>query len=252
MTTEEFSNNFDVLFNSITSNQAPGIDEYEKSVFLTEAQYEILISYFDPRKNKVQEGYDGSQKRQIDFSSITGTEKYDDISFFNTALYDPRPESRSVHMPSDIMMMLNERVVVSRRAKDTYLTVIPIQYSEYDRMMSKPFKRPSKNQAWRIFNYIAETSNVADIIVGPGDSIKEYSFRYVKRPKPIITGNLDGLEIEGYSDITECELDPIIHYEILQRAVEKAKAAYSGTLQDIVSVGQASQTDIGILTQSRQ
>lgn len=34
---EEFSNEFDVLYNSITSNQAPGIDEYEKSVFLTEA-----------------------------------------------------------------------------------------------------------------------------------------------------------------------------------------------------------------------
>lgn len=42
MTTQEFSNEFDVLYNNIMSNQAPGLDEYEKSVFLTKAQSEIL------------------------------------------------------------------------------------------------------------------------------------------------------------------------------------------------------------------
>ncbi len=63
MELSEFSNEFDVYYNSITSNQAPGLDEYEKSVFLTQGQSEVLVSYFDPRRNKVQEGYDGSQKR---------------------------------------------------------------------------------------------------------------------------------------------------------------------------------------------
>ena len=42
MTTEEFSNEFDVLYNNISSNQSPGLNEYEKSVFLTKAQNEIL------------------------------------------------------------------------------------------------------------------------------------------------------------------------------------------------------------------
>lgn len=37
MTLAEMSNEFDVLFNNIMSNQAPGIDEYEKSLFLTKA-----------------------------------------------------------------------------------------------------------------------------------------------------------------------------------------------------------------------
>lgn len=281
MKAEEFSNNFDVLYNSITSNQAPSLDEYEKSIFLTEAQYEILLSYFDPRKNKIQEGYDGSQRRQIDFSKITISVSYknedkdenkdgdkpdtqsddesndesnnetDNESKFVEALFDPRDDSVGIIMPSDIMMMLNERLTVTRGTKSVFLTVIPLQYSEYDRLMSKPYKRPVKNQAWRVFNYDINSKNTADLVVGPGDAIKEYTFRYVRRPKPIVTGNLDGLEIEGCSDVTECELDPIIHYEILQRAVEKAKAAYTGNLQDMVSLGQNSQTEIGVLTQSR-
>ena len=70
MTTQEFSSEFDILYNNIMSNAAPGLDEYEKSVFLTKAQEEILKNYFNPKGNKYQEGFDDNEKRQIDFSSL--------------------------------------------------------------------------------------------------------------------------------------------------------------------------------------
>lgn len=38
MNNAEFSKEFDILYNNIMSNAAPGLDEYEKSVFLTNAQ----------------------------------------------------------------------------------------------------------------------------------------------------------------------------------------------------------------------
>jgi len=37
MTTTEFSNEFDILYNNVMSNKAPGLEGYEKSVFLTKA-----------------------------------------------------------------------------------------------------------------------------------------------------------------------------------------------------------------------
>lgn len=37
MTVQEFSHEFDVLYNNITNEVAPGVNEYEKSVFLTRA-----------------------------------------------------------------------------------------------------------------------------------------------------------------------------------------------------------------------
>ena len=77
----EFSNEFDVLYNNITSNQAPGLDEYEKSVFLTKAQDEIVKAYFNPKTNKVQEGFDGNERRQIDFSMIMRSAIYDKVSY---------------------------------------------------------------------------------------------------------------------------------------------------------------------------
>lgn len=49
------------------------------------------------------------------------------------------------------------------------------------------------------------------------------------------------MSINGVSTISECELNPIIHSEILQRAVELAKAAYQGDLQASVELGQRSE-----------
>ena len=72
MTLQEFSDEFDVLYNNISSNQAPGLNEYEKSVFLTKAQNEIVKNYFTSTQggNKYQQGFDDSAKRQIDFSTL--------------------------------------------------------------------------------------------------------------------------------------------------------------------------------------
>ena len=39
---EEWLQRFDLLYNNITSNQAPGLNPYEICVFLTKAQDEII------------------------------------------------------------------------------------------------------------------------------------------------------------------------------------------------------------------
>ena len=58
MTLPEISREFDILYNNIMSNQAPGLDEYEKSVLLTKSQDEILKNYFNPSSNTLKEGFD--------------------------------------------------------------------------------------------------------------------------------------------------------------------------------------------------
>ena len=256
----EWEERFDVEYNNITSNQAPGLNTHEKSVFLTKGQDEILKNYFNPKGNKYQEGFDGNQKRQIDFSAITS------VSVMPTAasplynpLFDTRDESKSVALPSDVWMIVNERVTVTRNSTSVGLTVKPVTYEEYDRMMCKPFKRPVRYQAWRLINN--DVTNRSDLIVGPKDVITEYRVRYIRRPKPIIIGDLDGLTIDGYEwggaetpnpavdgeiyGDKPCELDPILYEEILQRAVELAKVAWTATgndnVQQVVQAGQRSE-----------
>lgn len=243
MTNSEFSNEFDILYNNIMSNQAPGLNEYEKSVFLTKAQDEIVKAYFSP--NKAMEGFDGSEKRQIDFSSIIKVKRETPAKPSSSlTAFDKR--SYTAPTPTDALMIINETLEVTRGTGDNStitLTVIPISYTEYNKLMSKPYKRPLKNQAWRLL--VNNNSNTAELIAGNGDTPKSYTVRYIKRPQAIILTALEGVTLDNQTDAQECELDPILHHEILQRAVELAKAAYTGDLQSQVSLGQISQTDIG-------
>lgn len=256
MTNQEFSNQFDVLYNNVMSNQAPGLDEYEKSVFLTKAQNEIVLSYFNPKGNKYTEGFDGNERRQIDFSMLM--EVAEEAPEAN-GLYDHRTSGvYKVSIPSDVLVFINESVKVTRDSNTVYLSVVPINYVEYARLMSKPFKRPTHYQAWRLINGKTTTSSGSnpttsvshkcDLIVGPDDTAVKYYARYIRRPKPIVLIALDdeNLSIDGINETTGCELDPIIHQDILQRAVELAKAAYTGDLSSQVGLGNASQTNLGV------
>ena len=259
MTAQEFSNEFDILYNNIMSNAAPGLNEYEKSVFLTKAQYEIVKSYFSPKGNKFNEGFDDSSKRQIDFSKVTCYIELTKLTIDKVSGNHFNNNSTRFSFPIDAMMILNESLRVTRDGKDIFLTVIPISFEEYAIQMSKPYKYPIKNQAWRLITTTNNGDPAArlrhvEIIAGPNDNMEtaKYFVRYLRRPDPIILDNLpSGLTIDGEHIKTECELDGEIHHEILQRAVELAKAVYTGDLSSQIALGQQSETNIGSIVQSR-
>lgn len=243
MTIQEFSNEFDVLYNNIMSNQAPGLDEYEKSVFLTKAQSEIIKNYFNPKGNKYQEGFDGSQKRQVDFSKLMKTYASSGTAPTPTSFFGNVTGAYKITWPNDVFVVVNEVVDVIKKGDNRKyrLQVIPIKYDEYLRVSSKPYKQPLKNQAWRIIN----GENDINLIVGHLNNVSPngYHIRYVKHPKPIILESLDGsgLSINNETNEMGCELDPEIHPEILQRAVELARAAYAGDLKSNVELGQRNE-----------
>ena len=238
MNVNEFSNEFDVLYNNIMSNAAPGLNEYEKSVFLTKAQEEIVKNYFNPKGNKYQEGFDGSAKRQIDFSGLIS------VADATTTTLSPTFDVRAkvYKLPEDLFLIINESLTTDTGIKQ----VIAIRYDEYTRLMSKPYKEPLKFQAWRLVTKGEGSSIVqSEVISHSGETITKYTIRYVRRPKPIILCGLNSdygdVSINGMSTVSECELNPLIHEEILQRAVELAKAAYTGDLKSSVELGQRSE-----------
>lgn len=252
MTYTEFSDRFEVLWNNIMSNAAPGLNEYEKSVFLTKAQSEIIKNYFNPSGNKYREGFDQSPKRQIDFSMLMKSAKLTRESTSETQ-FDIR--SDSFKYPSDIFTIVNESLLIVRDSKTVGVRqVIPIAYDEYMRLMSKPFKEPLKSQAWRLITGVSNNLSVAEVIPNNNDRKESERFlqiRYVKKPRPIIVADLDQtlgrVTIDDEYTAMTSELDPSIHEEILQRAVELAKASYASDqsgqaqLQNQITVGQRSE-----------
>ena len=351
MKLSEFSDSFDTLLNSYSTKAEFGdqssryditLDEYEKSVFLTQAQDIIVKSYFDAHTNSQSQGFDDSERRQTDFSSLIKVESplrksregkscriYDatnvykgtikvvnlmpdkllnltiynrpdgdgmeddgngkiDIllndttgagmtltqlvertlnaqndeyqqasSFFNITIEDDPQEliyiAPGVEKPllnvvttyfsantfdyrgmlytldQKILFILNENFYVTEDDTTTRYVVIPINYKEYDREMSKAYAQPLKKQAWRLFQNNSTGYDIASEIIlneaifnkiAKGEATGEYKIRYVQRPTPIILTKLpEGLDIDGYTEAMECSLNPILHHDILEQAV---------------------------------
>lgn len=160
MTTTEFSTEFDVLYNNVTSNQAPGLNEYEKSVFLTKAQSQLLWEYFNVRTDGVGGGFDGSVKRQYDFSSLVETTTLVNVNEASTIVPDSAKIDKRSHVflfPKDFFLTVNEIVSDSK----WQYSVLPLNYSEYQKLMLKPYNFPIKRAAWRLLNGLLEASSVS-------------------------------------------------------------------------------------------
>ena len=108
--------------------------------------------------------------------------------------------------------------------------------------MSKAYSQPLKKQAWRLFQNQATGFDVNseliprfNVVTSQSETQKVsfvYKIRYVKRPRPIVLEDLpDDLEIDGVAKESECELNHIIHIDILNKAVELAIATRGGTPQ---------------------
>lgn len=155
MFTAEFSSAFDILYNNISSNKAPAVDAYEKSVFLTKAQSQVLTELFNKKTDAVGEGFDGNQRRQYDFSTITQVSNLLLLETKNITKIDNR--SRLYLYPRDYFLAVNETIADNKRQ----YSVLPINYTEYQRLMLKPYAYPLKKEAWRIIN-TAKDSRVYD------------------------------------------------------------------------------------------
>lgn len=226
MTLEDISTTFDILYNNISSDQAPGLTEYEKSTFLTKAYFEIVKNYFNSKGNKYLEGIEDSAKRQADFEHL--------ICFSQiTAVADTNYLGRTVKTLSfndEYIALLDEFVKVSfvenNKTIYKFLTVIPLSSSEYVRLMRKPFNYPSKNTVWKV----AVGDNKFMFITSPSETFTSYEVRYVKVP--------DNIDLEGDAEVTIS--DSLMH-EIIQRAVEIAKNAWEGNLETTLKLGERSE-----------
>lgn len=224
MTTEEFSNEFDTLLNSYSTIGAFGktlstieLDEYEKSVFLTNAQEEIVISMYNG-KNPFGDSFERTEEIRRYLSDLIKTYTTTDKKVGYTGL---SKSSVFFELPDDLWFITYESV----NLKDDGLgcmsgediSVIPITQDEYHKIRKNPFRGTNERRALRL----DLSGKVVEIV--SKYNVESYLVRYLSRPAPIILTDLtDNLSINGISVKTECELNPVIHRAILERAVKLA------------------------------
>lgn len=234
MTLKEFSDAFDAKLNSYSNKALAGeeaskadiiLDEYEKSLFLTQAQQDIVISYYNG-KNIYEDSFESSEETRRYLDELIKTKVYyydndaiDDL--FETSLSD---NSVFFELPEDLAFITLEQVTYDDENLGCYdgtrVLVYPVTQDEYNLIKDNPFRGPTKYKVLRL-DY---GDNIVELI--SKYHIGKYIIKYLSRPKPIILENLqEGLKINNISSATECALNPILHEAILDKAVLLAIAS---------------------------
>lgn len=217
MTVEEFSNEFDVLVDSYRRFKAYDpqavydsieFNEYEKSVFLTKAQEDIILDIYKGGYTSTDSFEQTEEvRRYLQSLVVSHTFNMKDAEYKENNLY-----VLSYTMPSDMWFIVSEYFVSNSKSK----LVIPVKQDELYKILNNPFKTSNKNRVLRI-----DKNN--KILIYSSNSSGEYKITYLKRLSPIILTKLPtGVTIDGKSNITSIEVDSSLHRRILERAVALA------------------------------
>jgi hypothetical protein len=233
MTATEMGYEFDVGYDFITNLEAPGIEPREKSVFLTKAQEDLV------RDILAGNAFVESNKRFVDILKTS-----DDLESFTTGPYGAT--SFWADLPTGVFAIINERATLTPTVNHFYygktlenVKVIPIDDDFYHGNKNNPFKKPSYDKIWRLdygeYDGVGAnwTSKVA-YIIEENTTLTKVTLHYYRKPNPIIikdsnyliTETIEGITLDGYTALDlDCELNPITHREIVDRAIKLAYAA---------------------------
>lgn len=200
MTAEEFSNAFDVLL----GRAGETLDEYEKSLFLTQAQEELVLDLYSGKINSLLSFEDVEEARRK-LHKLTKTEII------------PCNGNKEVEVALDKKVWF---ITYETCKLDTgkEALVVPTRQDALYKTLENPFKGPSDRRVLR-----TDRNGTIQLISKYG--IEEYTMDYLKKPNPIIVGYLEDLKIDELNTISECELDDSLHNEILNKAFIKALQA---------------------------
>lgn len=227
MTNQDFSNRFDVGIASYDNNLY--FDEYEKSVFLTKAQTELVISLYNGNNGTYQSFESNEEIRKYLRPLISGTRK--SLIYKNDNLTRIKYDNYYTYKVSDgeisMLGIIYEEVRLDDDSlgcmKDKVLPVIPVRHDELIYTLSDPFKCPNKNRVLRVDNHASEGTRIELISKYKLLETNGYYFRYVSYPKPIVLVDLDDdLSVDDIKTKNECKLPESLHQRILDRAIQLA------------------------------
>lgn len=218
MNVQEFSNSFDTLLQpyiakeSFSEQNNLAFDEYEKSIFLTKAQEQIVLELYQELEQ--------SEEIRKYLSNLIKTDNYVPVGEQDETLINNNFKSYKVEISNDILFMIYEQCTLNDEnncINNKIVSVVPTIHDDLDKVLKNPFKSPNSRKVIRL-----DFDNKIELI--SKYNISNYKVRYLKKPNPIILVSLeDNLSINnGDTKVSNGETNPILHERIVQRAVQLA------------------------------
>lgn len=224
---QEMFEGFQLEYNNLASNLAPGLTKYEISVYLTKAYHTLVES--------LAQSYERNETARkalielVDTKELTPRITTDDNKIVSEALF--------FALPDNVLQVVFEALKMSANAgkclANKQIQVLPVKHDQFDNIYNDPF-RFTKYRALRLdvnapvlnttsSNY--ETKRCAEII-SKNNNVSHYKIRYIRKPGPIILDTLTNDSICGETQETISELNTMYDKDIIKLAAQLAWQDY--------------------------
>lgn len=226
MTLAEFKKEFQTHYD-MSSAGAPEMNDYEISLFLTQAVRDIVGEIYQNFEHTeyVKQGL-GPLISERALELRKSTDYFDKINVFEAVL------------PSNMFYILQENVMLNNKAGR--VEVMSEDLDNINISIKNPFRKPNSRRVYR--------TQIGDkrvrIYSDQADNVTAYKIKFIKKYKPIILSNfamdpdLMGDEtIDGLQTPSTTELPDFLHDKIVRRAVVLAiKSFRNNNLQTQIEV----------------
>lgn len=237
MNTEEFSSEFDTLvssftgFQEYTSNETQSsieFDEFEKSVFLSSAQEELVVSLYSGSTSI--NGFENTERSRRYLDSLLGSHKEIKLSDHSKANFIPKNGLLCYNVDltlnketANLLFITYEAVNFNDESLNcgngNTVAVVPVRHDELAQVVKNPFRGANTSRVLRIDVGYKTVELISKY------KLDTYFISFLKKPTPIILANLEERTIDGYNKSMTSVLDSSLHRLILEMAVQKALAS---------------------------
>lgn len=246
MTTQEFSDEFDILassyrrfkdFDQMEQLDSLDFNEYEKSIYLTKAQEDIVKELYSGKYTG--ESFESSEKirreleilvEQKEYSTTVNEDNTEEQEETEPIIEVKLKDDKFIHtvfsLPDNLLYIIYEQVswktdnqCLNKLIADIY----PVTHDEYWRVRNNPFRGPNTKRVLRLDKGETQVELVSN------NNIGTYIIRYIRKPDPIVLDNFPSETIDNVSTPQTCKLNESLHRDILERAVRMALASKINT-----------------------
>lgn len=251
---------FDILYEKINSNDAPGVTTSEKSFFLSKAQRQLALQIIRKITNPVKEGLEESELRKQGLGNLI--KDSEDSSSTGTILLPASSANlqngRFWQLPEDFWFTILEQAWIDKQdCKVTTPTDLEVEmvkvvtHNEVQLNSRNPYRKPSfkgdRAFIWRLeyerdisgYDMLnSTTQNITpprhELITDGSFNVNRYKIRYIKLPRNIVIDTVTPVNQKN------SELAIMLHDAIVELAVKIASIA----LREPISPEQSKSVDI--------
>lgn len=218
MNATQMSYEFNVVYEAIASNDAPGYEPHEKSLILSTAQEEVL--------NDILE--EGIEENEFNRLAISPLIKKIEVASGNITSNSHYSNGYTIDIATASSITLDDvRYFVNERANSD-VDITPISHDFYKANKDNPFKNPDSTEFWRLVNDLSDSATI--YIITDSTALTTYKLDYLTKLTPIIVPGvtasnvIDGTTVDTTINTNglDCTLHHSVHRKIINKAAQNA------------------------------